>query len=1119
MRLKKLTIIGFKSFAEKVVLDFDCEIIGIVGPNGCGKSNIVDAFRWVMGEQSAKSLRGDKMHDLLFAGSDSKKALNYAEVSVTLTEIEGALPIPYEELTITRRLHRSGESEYLINKELVRLKDVQGLFLGSGIGKNAFSVFEQGKLDQIIHLSPIERRIIFDEAANISRFLLRKKETVRKLTSVNENFTRVHDIHAEIEKQAKQLKKQASHAKGFQENTLRLEELEKEVLIHRWKKIEEKNRGVNEKLSSLSGWVKQGQEEIAALEVLWEGAKQRALGGELAAKQQQKELSLCETKLRVQEAEISQQRQSVLETKKREESIQSHLLNLSKEQHKRCEEIEKKEQELKGFIHHLQEAEMNHLRERIKKGREKHLRCVQEEGRLSAELQKSIFAYEAKMARLTALNAFENSHAESLKTAEGKIAHQREKLATLTTHIDAFKEESEQLEKELLHLRKQHSDAQKEESALMRQMTETEGHQKALQRLKEEMEGFSAGAKALLKEAKNEKSPLYQKVEPLFEYLIPHKGYEELLACSMKAYAETLVVASDAEFAELLAFAKKKKIVDFSVIVKTRLKAKKGGGKKGTLFAHVENNLVAYHFTEGFEMAEEGHFYDPLGIFFHVGGEKKSNNTFYRQAELKSFSETLTALQKEVNLIVTSREQIAEKLKKAEKKRSEIFEVRRKKEMDLVQENFSLQLAISELEKLRQEMSSLKKEKESLSRLHVEEREIKQLQEQAQGLKSEGEILAEALKQQEQLLERWQEVHQQVQILKARQQQSAAHEKKMSEQIEELRAHVEATLKAIVRQEEGIELSRVSLKTLQADVQEKERELVEARKGCAGYEKEVGQRKKSLVTHEKEMHALEIVLAQDLSEKKGFEQELEKKGVQSAQVASHVGHLADEGLAETLKEIGHLRATLEAAGAVNMTAIEEFQETQARFDYLDQQLKDLEESKKDLEAITLKLDQESRKIFRKTFQQIRENFQKNFAILFNGGSADLTFTESSDILEAGIEIVAKPPGKQMRSISLLSGGEKCLTALALLFSIFEVRPAPFCILDEVDAPLDDSNIDRFTNVLKQFIDKTQFLIVTHNKKTMAIADLLIGVSMEEKGVSKLISLRLEKTPHSAAALL
>lgn len=198
-----------------------------------------------------------------------------------------------------------------------------------------------------------------------------------------------------------------------------------------------------------------------------------------------------------------------------------------------------------------------------------------------------------------------------------------------------------------------------------------------------------------------------------------------------------------------------------------------------------------------------------------------------------------------------------------------------------------------------------------------------------------------------------------------------------------------------------------------------------------------------------------------------------------------------------------------------MTAIEEFQETQARFDHIDQQLKDLEESKKDLEEITLKLDQESRKIFRKTFQQIRENFQKNFAILFNGGSADLTFTESSDILEAGIEIVAKPPGKQLRAISLLSGGEKCLTALALLFSLFEVRPAPFCILDEVDAPLDESNIDRFTNVLQQFVDKTQFLIVTHNKKTMAIADLLIGVSMEEKGVSKLISLAFEKkAPHS-----
>jgi chromosome segregation protein len=298
------------------------------------------------------------------------------------------------------------------------------------------------------------------------------------------------------------------------------------------------------------------------------------------------------------------------------------------------------------------------------------------------------------------------------------------------------------------------------------------------------------------------------------------------------------------------------------------------------------------------------------------------------------------------------------------------------------------------------------------------------------------------------------------------------------------------------------------------DLKEQESTLYELKKRYEIQEKEILHWRKLASQLEKEAHALDVVLARDLSEREGIEQELlERHGLSAENILTCQGALT-VSMEEAIRETHQLKSALESAGAVNLAAIEEFQEAQMRFDHYDQQLKDLSDAKNDLEEIIAKLDQESRKTFKKTFQQIRANFQKNFELLFNGGTADLTFTESVDILEAGIEIVAKPPGKQLRAISLLSGGEKCLTALALLFSIFEVKPAPFCILDEVDAPLDDSNIDRFTRVLTQFIEKTQFLIVTHNKKTMSIADLLIGVSMEEKGVSKLISLAFEKKSQS-----
>ena len=580
-------------------------------------------------------------------------------------------------------------------------------------------------------------------------------------------------------------------------------------------------------------------------------------------------------------------------------------------------------------------------------------------------------------------------------------------------------------------------------------------------RLKEDMEGFSASSKALLKETKNNKSPLHGKIEPLFEYLTPQPGYEELLATSLKPYSETLVVANEQDFSELLIFAKKNGLSDFSVLVKSKIPSLKSL-PDSSLAAHVEESPLSYHLTQGIS-PEGGHFYDSLGVFFHVGAHKKPNNTFQRRAELKSLTEALETLFKQTAAHTLLCEETSEKLKLIEKRRSELSETRRKKEMDLVKENFILQQALSDFERLQAESTSLTQEKEALSNLAEEEQEIVLAKKRLIAFKEESLSALNSLQQQESVLEKWRELQQLSEILKAKREQSAGHEKKLAQEIEELRVRAEETVAAIAYQERDLESDRLSLKRLQLEAKEMERRLVEAKKEQDIREKEIGQKRKINAGIEKEAHTLEIVLTQDLSEKKAIEEELNTRHALLPDALESFPLLLEGGLEEASREIHSLRSALESAGAINMTAIAEFQETQARFDYLDGQLKDLEASKSDLEEIISKLDHESRKIFRKTFQQIRENFQKNFAILFNGGSADLTFTESSDILEAGVEIVAKPPGKHMRSISLLSGGEKCLTALALLFSIFEVRPAPFCILDEVDAPLDDTNIDRFTS--------------------------------------------------------
>ncbi len=1159
MKLKKLTIIGFKSFADRVVLNFDCEIIGIVGPNGCGKSNIVDAFRWVMGEQSAKSLRGDKMHDVLFAGTDNRKGLNYAEVSVWLTDINGALPLPYSEITITRRLHRSGESEYFINKEPARLKDIQSLFLGSGIGKNAFSIFEQGKLDQIINLNPIERRVIFDDAAGTSRFLQRKKETVRKLVTVTENYARVHDVHVEIEKQTRQLKKQASQAKSFQENKLRLEELEKAILLVRWQTLNQQSVGLESQLTGLKKEMDVHELEITQLDAELDRARGNVLEEELYAKQVHKELNLCETKTRVLEAEINQQKHRLFEIKKREESVGQHLADVVKERqnfhtergHKASmltsaaleKEQKKAEHDLKKEAYSAVDKEMAIVREGIKKLQAEHLMLMQEEGRLHSKLQEKTFRYEARLARLQILNALEKTHEGASGALNQQISMQKGKLEALSAQIDACKLELVHVENELFAMRTELTGVQQEEQVLARQITETESHQKTLKRLQEDMEGFSPAAKALLKEAKNEKSPLAGKVEPLFEYLIPQKGYEELLASAMRPYAETLVVASDEDLQVLLDFAKKKKIVDFSVAVKSHFTSTGEVSKPGILAAHMEKSPVAYHFTQNYTLAEEGNFYDALGVFFHPGSGKKLSNPFQRQAELKTLGETALELRVRWGEHRQQQDTLLERMKKSEEARTDSSEIHRKKEMDLIQENFKLQQALADLEKLKREIVSVSKEKEDLGKLQDEELEISNLKTASAHFKQELASLASSLQAQEALHDscqntlkvnaqlvqaadvlfqksqlEWQQLHQQIQILEVKQQKSEVDEKKLTQEIEHMRKTVESLLLTIKTQETELEESTRSLKRLQGEVLERENVLTVAKNSAEVSDKTLGAKRKGASSIAKKCHEVEIALAQESSERRNVEGELiERHGFAQGGWRELAAPLKIP-LEEAMQEIQHLRSALESTGPVNMTAIEEFQQTQERFDYLDKQLKDLQESKTDLEEIITTLDQESRKIFKQTFQKIRENFQKNFAILFTGGSADLTFTESSDILEAGIEIVAKPPGKQMRSISLLSGGEKCLTALALLFSVFEVRPAPFCILDEVDAPLDDSNIERFTNVLKQFIDKTQFIIVTHNKKTMSIADLLIGVSMEEKGVSKLISLAFEQTNRTVALL-
>ncbi len=1132
MKLKKLTIIGFKSFADKVTIDFDCEIIGIVGPNGCGKSNIVDAFRWVMGEQSAKSLRGDKMHDVLFAGTDKHKPLNMAEVSVTLTDVGEDLPVPYDEVTITRRLYRSGESEYLINRQPVRLKDIQNLFLGSGIGKNTFSIFEQGKLDQVINLSPMDRRAIFDEAAGIGRFLQRKKETLRKLSQVSENHSRVSDIHHEVEKQTKQLKRQAAQAKNFQENKERLEELEKALLVTRWRNFANKHNDLDRTLNALSEEVKQEHHRIVAIEENLEKTKRDLKEKEGQVKEEQLRLHKAETEAQVQEAQTRQQKQQLVDLEKKEERLKSereatvakqtalqkqieekkHLLKTASEQAEKFEKAFLKEKEL----YEQSEQEISTLRKELREAREAHLSSVHKEGDLRASVQEKMLTLQAEKQRIEALKVRIKEGKEEQKRLKNEVVEKQKEVKTLSDAIDMLKAESSQHEGLLASVKKNVLSCQSALQSSQKEITELMARERALLRLKESCEGFSSGAKVILKEPK-----LKNKVRGLFEVLEP----EEKLAPAFHKYAETLVVASQADLEAVLAFAENKKLADFSVVLLEKETFLKGIKVVDTLKKGLKGEVVT----------DEGYYVDQKGVVFRFNLSNKEGNPFLREAELTTLSKTLSKLTKEQEKLQKELDAHLEEQKNLDEKVRLANEKRRKLEMDHVQHNFALQRSKGDLEKNEQQLAAFEKEEQALMRSTRDQEDLRVLTKKMEEQQKETVRFLQVFKKHEELVESkeqgvqkalskwqeaqnvyqkaksgWQQLDQEVRILETSEEQCRERLEKLSKEFEELDDLSKKLAEAIEKRTAESKTQEGRLLELEKSALKEDEALDAFRVQREELENNLTEKRKALSVLEKKRHHLEVTLAEDASRKKGIEQELlERHHLPPEKIVECEASIEGE-LEEAEKQVRLLRVTIEQAGAVNMTAIEEYQVQAERFAELDRQLIDLEEAKQDLEKIILKLDSESRKIFKETFELVRENFKKNFSILFNGGEANLTFTESPDVLEAGIEIIAKPPGKQMRSISLLSGGEKCLTALALLFSIFEVRPAPFCILDEVDAPLDDSNIERFTNVLQQYIDKTQFIVVTHNKKTMSIADLLLGVSMEDKGVSKLLTLSFQK---------
>lgn len=1168
IRLKKIEIFGFKSFADRIELEFNQGITGIVGPNGCGKSNIADAFRWVLGEQSAKSMRGSKMPDVIFAGTTHRKPLNFAEVTITLCNECGLLPIDFAEVAVTRRLHRSGDSDYFINKNPVRMKDVQSLFMDLG---KKYSIFEQGKIDQVIHYSPLERRTIFEEAAGISRFLMRKREALRKLEEADNNALRVKDIHREEEKQIALLEEQAEKAKIFKENKTTLEKLEKSYLVSKWDRYFKKKSDHLEKESrekiSIEQFKSSLEEEIRLLSLAKSDLETKETIFKNASRdffkaKNEKEIKSLEKKtneerfkeIQLKQKSLKKDLEEILEKRK----LRQNEFKITQEKQKLIQtEVSKEEQKLKAkreSLTHI-DHEISILRDKLQRTQTEALSLMQKENQLESQLKENSVRLENAKEKKQEAESKKNRLQKVSEELRELIDEKKEELKNLIDQIDGKKNHFFELEEKLLSL----TQSIKEKMTLIEKISLEESELKArkelLNRLKQEMEGFSLGSKEILKESQKEKSPLYQKVFALYELIKPKKGFEKSLAMVMRPYEETLVVKTDADFDDVIRFAEKKKLKDFSLVSLEKLKSshERSSNQDFKFLNCVSKSDVATHFLNEIHIFEnkdealefmvnqqteillkDSYFIDAKKVHFALS--ESVNNTFLREAEIETIENRLN----EIFDVLNQNEKVL-KFQEMEKQqfqseRIELDKSIRKEEMKIVEVNFGLQKLQTDLNKYLSEEKLISSEESSLNQVLTDlESKIIHLKEQHQEakLKASGahqlrdelqEVLSkkttvysEDLKQLQTEESSFQKITDEnrklihsLNLFEVKDLESETLEKRLKDELEsnvEMTHFIQSKGSGF---DENLEILDKQLEEINLLCKKSEKEVLIGKQKIQESEKKLIDLQDKVKKLEKEAYQSVISLTESQSFMTTIEAEVQERYQMSIEKLKETVPKSDLTYEQMEKEIRLLKQKLEQSGDINMTSIEQLMKHQARYQFLNEQLGDLDQSKQELVQIISELDQESRKLFKETYDQIRENFQKNFKILFNGGEADLIFVESGDILEAGIDISAKPPGKQMRSISLLSGGEKCMTAMALLFAIFEVKPSPFCILDEIDAPLDDSNVERFVNVLKQFTDRCQFIIITHNKRTMSIADLLFGVSMEEKGVSKLLSIEFSK---------
>ncbi|WP_163970694.1 chromosome segregation protein SMC [Oceanobacillus halotolerans] len=1182
MYLKRLESVGFKSFAERINVDFVPGVTAVVGPNGSGKSNITDAIRWVLGEQSARSLRGSKMEDIIFQGSDSRKPLNVAEVSLVLDNSDKKLPLDYEEVNVTRRVYRSGESEFYINKQPCRLKDIVDLFMDSGLGREAFSIISQGKVEEILSSKAEERRTIFEEAAGVLKYKQRKKKAEYKLAETQENLNRVEDIIHEIEQQIGPLEEQAETAQIYLERKKQLKEQEIALLVteieqlhNKWQqllealendKMKEINQQtlVQQKEATLASERQQMQaldEEIERLQNellhITQGLEQLE-GKKHVLNERTKHFAENKEKLELQKSETAE-KVTQYETELKEEK--EKLRSLETEQQKTKQHLE----QLENKLAHKQENIAEHI-ETLKADYIEYLNKQAAKRNEKQTIQQ----------QLQQLNGKETKQKEKFEDVLTEREVLTKKLSELKTAFDEQKKAYTGKETEFTEMKES---LDQERSLFQENQTKLyQGYQyieklkskkEMLEEMKEDFQGFFHGVKAVLKA--NKQNELDQIHGAVIELIDVSRAYVTAIETVLGSQAQHIVVEHDASAREAISWLKKtnngratflplssiqprfipkdilgkvEKYDGFIGVASQLISIPKAYQKVADhLMGHV---IVAKTLKDANEIAKlvmrrfrivtlEGDVVNPGGSM-SGGAQKKTNQSlFTREKDLEEITKKLDEFTKKAKNFeekVTNQkgyiQQTEETLKKMEKDLSseraalqETHNELKEKEMKLssLQDNLVLYdqdkqqfdedrtILIQREKELDHKLATIKEQlttlQDEIDRLTKEEETVKENQEQLQAELHRYQVtLAEQDERAKSQREKTKSVETQLNEIEKQYDQYtrdlqdliAAHES--NDTVEEMHESIIAKKEAKESLTTKIQEKRTERTNKTKWVEDEERELKEENKNHQAIQKEI---------QEKEVKAnrLDVALETRLSH-------LQEEYMITFEKAKADYDKVDN--LDTAKEkVSQIKQSIDNLGTVNLGAIDEYERISERYTFLSEQRTDLVDAKETLYSVIAEMDEEMQKRFDHTFSSIKEEFAIVFRELFGGGQAELTLTDPNNLLETGVEIVAQPPGKKLQHLGLLSGGERALTAIALLFSILRVRPVPFCVLDEVEAALDEANVSRFAKYIKQFSEDTQFIVITHRKGTMEEANVLYGVTMQESGVSRLVSVRLEDT--------